>query len=189
MTKSKKTARHRHAFRFHIEQNDGKVREFISWAKVFYATKPVALDLKADHVRRSIKLGGIGNTQNCSMAVCAISQKDKFPHPVEGHIDWTYGRAYVVTALGKDGLPSKCVCYTHWDAIARMNDTKGGQTKLLADLEANGDRHINLLPYAKSLRKAGRPPGKNDGTRKSRPLHAKEAKLRYGTALLGGAFS
>jgi hypothetical protein len=137
MRKSKKKFRsHRHLFLFKIPDllRPGKTKVIKSWAKVINATSPVELKLKAEDVQRSMQMDGIGNTQTCSMAICANRQADSFKHPVEGYIDWQYSRAYVVTKLNKDGLPCECVCYGHWDDVARVNDSKGGQKQLLADL-------------------------------------------------------
>ncbi len=191
---TRSTRRHRHCFRFKITGVDGKPQVIEAWAKVIRATSPVELDLMADHVRRSIKLKGIGNTQTCSMAVCSMSQKDRFPHPVAGYIDWQYTRAFVVTKVGRDGMPSECVEYTHNDTIARVNDTKGGQKKLLAQLMANGDRTIRLLPTVdqstypshKARKHDGRPKGVNDGTRTKRAYTPRGGKLRFAVAQLGG---
>lgn len=177
----------RHPFKFKVKTNNGVEQVLASWAKVVRATKTVELTLTAADVRRSISLGGIGNTQTCSMAVCAKREEQKFPHPVEGYIDWQYSRAYVVTKVSKEtGMPIACVVYMHNDDIAKLNDSKGGQQKLLKDLEENGDRVIRLKPVKKDHgRNPGRPRGRRDGSRSSRPA-AMGAKLRFAMAQLGG---
>jgi hypothetical protein len=187
----KKNRRHKHCFRFRIIGVDGKPQYIESWAKVIRAKTSVKLDLMADHVRKSIKLKGVGNTQTCSMAVCSIAQRDRFPHPVLGFIDWQYSRAFVVTKLGRDGLPSECVEYTHSDDIAKLNDTKGGQKKLLAALLAGGDRQISLRPTVDqtknpNYRKNAEPRGKRDGTRTPGIHTARGGKLRFAVGQLGG---
>jgi hypothetical protein len=107
-TTQKKRKSPRHIFRFKIADDDTKCIE--SKAIVRQAKKAVQLVLKAEDVRRSMELGGVGNTMTCSMAVCAKRQEDAFPHPVEGYIDWQYRTAYVVTKLNPDThLPSECV--------------------------------------------------------------------------------
>lgn len=185
----RKSGNHRHAFRFRIRGANGKTQEIISWAKVIFGTKRIQLDLKADDVRRSIQLRGVGNTQNCSMAVCALRQAEIFPHPVEGFIDWQYSRAYVVSKV-KNGLPIECVAYRHNDSIALLNDTAGGQKKLLSELVANGDRKIYLTPQQDSKgRKHPRPPFNSDGSRKSKVHAMRGGKLRFAVAQLGGAFA
>jgi hypothetical protein len=191
MKTRKKTRRHKHCFRFRIIGVDGKPQVIEAWAKVIRARSPVTLDLMADHVKRSIKLKGVGNTQTCSMAVCSLAQKDRFPHPVMGFIDWQYSRAFVVTKVGRDGLPSECVEYSHSDDIAKLNDTRGGQQKLLAGLLANGDRKISLRPTidqtkAPGYRKNAEPKGKPDGSRTPRVHTARGGKLRFAIAQLGG---
>lgn len=187
----KNTRRHRHCFAFRIIGVDGRPQVIEAWARVTRARYPVMLDLTASHVRKSIKLKGVGNTQTCSMAVCSIDQRDRFPHPVMGFIDWQYSRAFVVTKIGRDGLPSECVEYTHSDEIAKLNDTKGGQKKLLAELEASGDRKIRLSPTVDqtkmpSYRKNKGPKGESDGSRKARIHIARGGKLRFAVAQLGG---
>lgn len=177
----------RHIFRFKIEANEGeKAKVLIAKATVTRARKAVDLILKAEDVRRSIKLKGVGNTQTCSMAVCAKRQSDAFPHPVEGYIDWQYARAFVVSKVSKQtGLPVACVVYRHGDDIAKLNDSKGGQEKLLAQLEAEGDRVIRLRPIVVRAARPNRTTGKRTGSHSSRPA-AVGAKLRFAMAHLGG---
>lgn len=176
----------RHPFRFKITGDDEKPRVITAWAKVVRGIKPVELVLRADDVRRSIQLGGIGNTQTCSMAVCAKRQADAFPHPVEGLIDWTYRVAYVVSKIGPSGLPVQCVAYSHDDNVAQLNDSKGGQRKLLRGLEEGGDRVIRLHPYRKQkARPVGRPFGGRTGAR-SQKVIPRGAALRFAVAQVGG---
>jgi hypothetical protein len=177
---------HRHAFRFKIQTNDGETQVMTAWAKVVHATKKVKLTLTAEHVRRSMKLHGVGNTQTCSMAVCAKEQAEQFPHPVHGYIDWQYSRAYVVTKVSKaHGMPTACVVYTHTDDIAKLNDSKNGQVKLLKQLEANGERVVRLRPIQRRFTDPVRPKGRRTGERTSRPA-AHGARLRFAVAQLGG---
>lgn len=177
----------RHNFRFEIQTEEGEKPKIITAkAEVRRAKRRVNLILTADDVRRSIKLKGVGNTQTCSMAVCAKRQASSFPHPVEGYIDWQYATAFVVSKVSKEtGLPVACVAYGHRDKIAKLNDTRGGQQKLLAELEAGGDRVIRLLPIKKRVRdQSGRASrSRADESRMPRP-HG--AKLRFANALLGG---
>jgi hypothetical protein len=186
---SNKTRRSpRHCFRFVIQIDEGeKPREIKLWAKVRKATQAVRLTLKAADVRRSIKLGGAGNTQTCTMAVCAKRQKDAFPHPVEGYIDWQYATAYVVSKCDPaTGFPSECVVYAHKDEIARLNDSPGGQVKLLERLAWTGDRTITLYPPSEKKPNPFRKPrGENTGERTSRPIAATGARLRFAVAKAG----
>lgn len=177
----------RHTFVFKIQAGEGeKTKVLKAKATVRRATKSVDLILTADDVRRSIKLKGVGNTQTCSMAVCAKRHADAFPHPVEGFIDWQYRRAFVVSKVGKaTGLPVACVVYEHHSKIAKLNDSKGGQKKLLAQLETDGDLMIRLLPVRQREHKPGKPTGRRDGSRSSRPAGS-GAKLRFAVAQLGG---
>ncbi len=167
MKKAKQTTgRFKHYYRFTIKGAEGeKDRHFFSKATVRIPRRAVVLPLTAEHVRRSINLGGIANTQTCSMAVCTIEHKESFQHPVVGFVDWYYNRAYVASKMGKDGLPSECYVYEHRDSVARLNDSKGGQTKLLHALEENGPRVVKLYPPRPSPERPGRKRGKNTGER------------------------
>lgn len=179
----------RHPFRFKIEVEGEKTRTITAWSTVRRARLPVDLILTADDVRRSIKLKGVGNTQTCSMAICAKRQEKSFPHPVEGgFIDWQYRAAFVVSKINKvTGLPTESYVYYHHDDIARLNDSKGGQKKLLDVLEAKGDRVIRLLPVRLRKPRPGRPQGQNLGVRnKHSSILGIGAKRRFAFATLGG---
>lgn len=175
----------RHSFRFKIKTDAGD-KVITAKAKVRRGPRNVHLTLTAADVRNSMRLGGVGNTQTCSMAVCAKRSAGEFPHKVEGYIDWQYGRAYVVSKVSRaTGLPIECYVYRHSDDIAKVNDTKGGQAKLLADLEKNGDRKIHL--YVPQIRDNShqRPRGQKTGARTSKPA-PRGANLRFAIAQLGG---
>lgn len=200
MSGIKKRKSPRHPFRFRLESDETEKPKIITaWAKVKKATKKVTLTLTAADVRRSIRLEGVGNTQTCSMAVCGKRQAGAFPHPVEGFIDWQYTTAYVVTKVSKEtGFPTECVAYEHDDEIAKLNDSEGGQLKLLKRLEEKGDRVIYLRPPKKQTpANPGRPEGKSTGQRSSRPAHLSSAamkrpvgaRLRYATAKAGGVIT
>jgi hypothetical protein len=176
----------RHTFHFKLEGNDGKFKTFSIAVKVYRAKKRVQLTLTAADVEKSMQLDGVGNTQTCSMAICGVRHKDAFPHDVEGFIDWQYRSAFVVSKIGKDGLPSQCYAYQHSSKIAHLNDTEGGQKKLLDDLKKNGDKIITLLPikYRTNLtpnRQSG------SGERKPRAHSLKGQAARFATAFLGAA--
>ena len=175
--------KHRHTFRF--KTDDGQL--IFAKAKVRRGVREVDLLLHPRHVERSIEAHGIGNTQTCSMAMCAKDQPTVFPHPFMGYIDWQYSRCYVVSKLDKSHLPSECYVYLHGDEIAKLNDTEGGQKKLLRDLEKHGPRTIHLKPMR--VRKDWTPRighGSKDGSRTSRVSNLKGAHLRYAVAHLGG---
>lgn len=181
--------RTRHHFRFKLPAEDNqKPVTIVARARVIYAKKPVILTLTAADVKRSMEIDGVGNTQTCSMAVCAKRQAKAFGHPVEGGvIDWYYRRAYVSSHVSREnGLPDECYAYAHKDKIAQLNDTKGGQKKLLEDLLKNGDREIRLYPILPSKPRPGRARGKNDGSRSKTISLGKGAKLRFAMANLGG---
>lgn len=172
----------KHAFRFKVGAS-GKI--MTHWARVIPGKRDIYLPLKAEHVRKSLELKGAGNTQTCSMAVCALANSDCFPHKVEGYIDWFYRRAYVVSRLDKNGIPSECYVYAHRDGIGQMNDTPGGQRKLLRELEeSGGERIIHMHPIKDDSRKRSPATGRRDGSRTK--VQPRGAKLRFAVAELGG---
>jgi hypothetical protein len=181
---AKKHRHSRHAFRFMVGSPEDQ-KTITCWAKVVPAKQDVFLPLKAGHVEKSIKLKGVGNTQCCSMAVCAYEEKDCFPHQVHGYIDWFYSRAFVVSKLDKNGLPAECYAYMHSDNIAKLNDSKGGQKTLLAELKKGGDRIIHLRPVRGHDNKGPFPHrSRQDGSRTK--VQPRGAKLRFAVAQMGG---
>jgi hypothetical protein len=172
----------RHPFYFKLIGPDGKKRQMKVLARVIPAKTLVTLapGLEADHVRESIKLEGVGNTTTCSGAICMTRHAHAFPHPVEGYVDFQRARAFVVSKLDANGLPTECYAYEHRHAdITKLNDDpNGGQKKLLAYVEAHGPIEIELLPYRKRS-KPGRPgKGRKPSGRRSR-APGKGARLRY----------
>src|SRR6187455_908046 len=136
--KKRKTgfAQVRHAFLYKVVKGDGTSKVHKAWARVRHATQEVELVLTAEHVRKSIAAKGAGDTSKCTMAVCTYNHAGSFPHKVEGHLDWNYSRAWVVSKCDKVGLPCECVAYEHNDrGIARLNDSPNGQKQLLQKLE------------------------------------------------------
>lgn len=182
MAKRARKGNNRHAFRFKL--SNGKI--ITTWSKVIRAKTDVYLPLKADHVLESMKLRGVGNTQTCSMAVCAAKQSHCFPHPVEGTIDWFYSRAYIVSRLDKNGMPAECYEYAHSDSIAQLNDSRQGQQKLLQQLQRGGDRIVHLRPIKRYDTHIHRSPptGRRDGSRTK--VQPRGAKLRFAVAQAGG---
>lgn len=178
---------HRHPFRFMVLGIDGKLRTITAWARVKKAKKEVPLDLDAVHIRKAIRKEGFGNTQTCMMAVCTNSQADRFPHPVEGLIDWQYRSAFVCTHVDKNGFPSQCVVYEHRNMFARhfdkFRDSKKSMRiikQLLRKLDREGPMQIILYPPKP---KAPRivPQGKYTGER-SRRLMSTGAHRRFAIA-------
>lgn len=177
--------RHPFLYELHFPANGKRVVKK-AMAKVRYSYKPVTLVLTADMVRRSMKLKGVGNTSTCSMAICAGQHADKFPHKVEGYIDWNYCRAFIVSKLDRAGLPSECYAYEHTDAVAKLNDTAGGQRKLLEMIKRDGPITIELKPYRQRSTK-GRPGSGRGVTGARRKVQGKGARLRYAVAQFGAA--
>jgi hypothetical protein len=180
-----KTSRFRHAFRFKLADDNNQV--ITSWAKVRIPSKGVELMLKPEHVQASRRKGGIGNTQTCSMALCAKAHQNSFPHPVEGYVDWQYRRAYVVSKVGRStGMPTECFVYDHNDPIAHLNDSKGGQDKLLKMLEKKGEMVVRLRPPKPAPSRPGRARGRNTGERSQPKSLGVGARRRFAVALAGG---
>jgi len=161
----------RHPFLYRLERPDGSFEIKPIMARVKLATKPVTITLTAEHVRKSLKLKGAGNTAKCAAAVCSYNHADSFPHPVEGHVDMQAARLFVATKHNALGLPTDCVVYEHnAGAVAKLNDTPGGQKKLLALIERDGPLLLELKPYRRRS-KPGRPG-------KGRPVTGARAKPR-----------
>ena len=185
MPTKRKIDRKRHAFRFKVAGE-----EVVIWAKVLPGKQDVFLPLLDKHVEESIRLKGVGNSMTCSMAVCATREKHRFPHRVEGFIEWLYSRAYIVSRRDKNGMPSECYVYAHSDDIAHLNDSKAGQRKLLEQLQAQGgERIIHLRPIVQERakqdrRNRDRPRGRQDGSR-TRTM-PRGAKLRFAVAQMSG---
>lgn len=185
MTKPKTKRRAKHYFRFQME-NNGHTATFMAGAKVRTPSRAVTLTVTEADVLKSMKLKGVGNTQNCTMSVCCQRHENEFNHPVGANIiDWQYRTAYVVSKFNKDGLPSECYRYLHNSKIAHLNDTVGGQKKLLEMIREQGDITVVLSPRRRNdVNKKGGS-GKRDGSRSTSLSGATGAKLRYATAYPG----
>lgn len=180
-----KFAKVRHPFLYKVFRADGTHKVKKAWAKVIHAKHAVDLVLTAEHVRKSIALKGVGDTSTCSVAVCTYNHADKFSHKIEGHVDWNYSRAFIVSKVDKFGLPCECVAYEHADEIAHLNDTPGGQQQLLRRIKRDGPITIRLKPI-RIRSEEGRPGRNRKSTGKRDPLkQLKGAKLRYAMAQLG----
>jgi hypothetical protein len=179
---AKGTYSNRHTFRFKVE--GGEIIE--APAVVVPGKRNVELVLTADHIRKSVKLGGQGNTQKCAMAVCSKEHRTAFGHDFI-YVDWLDTKAYFVTET-KNGLPSKCIAYAHHDNVAPLFDSRTGLTKLLQDIEQNGPKVIKLYPpriYAASKKQtASRGSSRNGESIKT--IRAKGAALRFARLQLGG---
>jgi hypothetical protein len=181
-----KVAKVRHPFLYRLENGDGTSKIRKAWATVEYTTKPVEIVLTAAHVRKSMERQGAGNTSSCSVAICTYNHRSAFPHNVEGHIDFNYSRAFVVTRVDKNGLPSRCKVYEHNARnIAKLNDTPGGQQRLLDAIEKDGPITVTFKPHR--VRSAiGRPGAGRPTTGARNPMKGlKGAKLRYAVYKLG----
>jgi hypothetical protein len=192
----KQLRRARHCFSFKMQ---GQTELIKAWAKVKDAKSSVELVVTADHVRDSLKRHGVGNTSECTMAICARRSASKFAHPVEGYIDWQYRRCFVVSKL-KDGWPHECYVYEHNNEIAHLNDSKDGQKLLLKMIEADGPITVRMHPIGLKKRKEkaqyskthspNRPWQPNDiGTRKSKTANVslRGAAARFAYAGRAGA--
>jgi len=144
MPRYKNAAHQRWPFRHKLKNGTVKVY----WLKVIPAWNTAHPILEAKHVQESIRRHGVADTQNCAEACMVQDNADKFDHPVEGTIDFTYRRVAVVSKLYKEPrilrgskrtVSGECVVYEHKHSdIAKLNDSPRGQKKLLAMLKANG---------------------------------------------------
>lgn len=141
MSKKPTVAPQRHFFNFQV---DGAADVSRFPARVRYPRKTVDLYLTAEHVLAAIEAKGWGNPMKCAGAFCARAHK--FPHAVDGYVDWLDSRAYVVSKV-KNRLPYECFGYTHrHPEISKLFDTKVGAYRLLEMIEQNGPIHIRLTP-------------------------------------------
>jgi hypothetical protein len=178
----------KHPFNYELVfEGSGKRVVKKAFAKVKPAKRPVSLEITAPHVRQSIKARGAGSSSACVAAICMARTPEAFGHAVEGHVDFNYYRAFVVSKLDRTGLPAECYCYEHnRKDIAVLNDTPSGQKKLLAMIERDGPITLELKPY-RTRSEPGRPGSHRPtvGTRSTRQIPAKGAKLRYAVMKLG----
>lgn len=190
----KATSIRRHYFLFKI--NTGEKESIFKVAtKVRYARKKVMIVLTEDNAKRAIDNKGYGNSQTCVMATCVKSQAEVFPHPVDGYVDWTYNRAYVVSKVDKKtGLPSECVVYRHEDKTAKNfdSDKEEGLIELWKDLRDNGSREVQLHPitsrdgeFAETKKRKRNPLDKKRKRNTPHKIQPKGANLRFGIAKLG----
>lgn len=180
----KKFAAIRHTFLYKWEDNNGKEHVIKAKAKVRHPSRAVTLTIKPEHVLKSIRRKGVGHTANCAMAICTTDHTESFPHKVEGHIDWTYTRAFVVSKVDRNGLPSECYVYDHWDDVARLNDTLNGQQKLLRQLQEEGPRQITLTPKRLRSKKGRSGKGRKKTGARDIERRLRGGKLRYAVAQL-----
>lgn len=162
----------RHAFRYKLKNG----KEIARWFKVIPGSENIVLRLLAEHVEESIRRNGVGDTQNCSMAVCAQTHESVFSHAVEGTIDWYPSRCYVVSAVypeprrfnrtSKKFIEGQCVAYEHNSPIWKFNDNKEGQKKLLKLIkEAGGHIDVHLRPWRKQTQGTAHRASARDGSR------------------------
>jgi hypothetical protein len=115
-------------------------------------------------LERAEKLGGVGTTQTCMMAVCADRHADMVPHPFET-VEWTESRAYFITEWRPNRNP-KCIVYRHDDKMAAMFDSPSGRRELRKILKAEGKISVQLHPVPVPGSRSGtNPKGKNFGAR------------------------
>jgi len=185
----------RHPFK--IRMPNGKERKL--WFRVRAGEGRPELSVKDTHVLESMRREGIGDTQNCTMAVCTQRSPEQFNHPVEGTVDWYPSRAYVVsevfdkrrkvrnTTLWVDG---ECYAYIHRDNIWKYNDTLRGQQRLLRLIQENGPYQVKLFPWRKQDNsKSPKPGGKTrDRSRVNSRRASPGAAKRLAFARGEGAF-
>jgi len=182
-------AKVRHPFLYQVTRPaSGAARMKRAMARVRMPSRDVEIVLEATHVRKSRRLKGAGTTDRCSVAVCALDHADKFPHKVEGHIDFQYSRCFVVSKDDKRGLPAECYVYEHnVPEIAKLNDSRGGYRKLLKRIEREGPLVIRLTPKRTRHRRGRSGRGRPTVGTRAPENRGRGARLRYSTAIkLGG---
>jgi hypothetical protein len=182
-----------HTFYFY----DDFGKQFEVSAKVIPAMVPVDPILTSNHLRKSIRLKGRGNSQTCSGSICIIDNRGLFPHPVEGYCDFTDTRAWIMskweTKKRGGGWHAECVEYEHSEGwLSKANDLRGGAQKLLEEFEKTGGngRTLHLRPMPKSQLKIGKggyrnnEPSRRDGSRtpKLRGAKLRRAHMNRGLA-------
>ncbi len=174
-----------HKFRFKVLTVDGQTRTLIANTKVKKGKKKVEIMLKAEHIEKALDVKGFGNTENCMMAICA--KDNKFPHPVDGYIDWQYATCFVVSKVSKQtGLPSECYVYKHncknaqhFDKFTRDPASKKIILGLLEELKEKGPIKVTLLPPT-DRKPRKQPKGKITGVRAK--TSSTGAHLRFAVA-------
>jgi hypothetical protein len=140
--------RPRHVFETEMDYHDGSGAVKVKHrAKVVHARRAVNLILTVADIEESLALNGTGNSMLCAMSQSCKRQKNQFPHPFLGPIDWLYKTTFVATAKDGDGRITKCVKYEHRDDIAKLFDKPAGLRKLIARAQANdGKIAVRLMP-------------------------------------------
>lgn len=174
----------RHTFRFKVENGE----TINAPAIVVPGRKNIELVLTKEHIAKSLRDNGQGNTQKCAMAVCSKEHRESFGHDFI-YVDWLDTKAYFVTET-KNGLPSKCIAYAHHDNVAPLFDTKAGMRRLLKEIEEKGPKTIKLYPPkiyrdANHGGKSHRASAQNG--QRTKTIRMKGAALRFARLQLGGA--
>jgi hypothetical protein len=145
--KAMKRAHPRHCFESEMDMHDGEPPKVLKyWTKVKPARLPVDIALTKADVMKSLDVGGCGNTTCCAMAQSVKRQKNVFPHPYAGFVDWLYKTAYVVSRVDKNGIPIECVKYEHRDDIAPLFDKRNERELIKRIDEAGGKIVVHLQP-------------------------------------------
>lgn len=184
--RKKRVSRFYHRFLFQFPTLTGQKHTKTMLAKVISGWEQIELDLVAEDVLSAIKNHGVGNTQNCAMAMCAKRLHDRFPHSFVGIIDWQYTRAFVASKFDATGDICECVRYTHRNGIAKLNDSERGHKKLLQMIKKNGGS-LTVVLYPDQLRPPSSVirPGRKDGSRSSSMILGVGAKRRFAVAFGG----
>jgi hypothetical protein len=188
----------KHPFLYDIFMPNGERRQKERMARVIKATTIVDIVLDKPHVLESMRLNGVGNTQTCSAAICTYAHAASFTeHEVVGITDFTPTRAFIGSKMFNDvPAPSLCYAYEHNDSgqhadgtitrhITRLNDSVGGQVKLLALIRAHGPLTIRFWPYRQ--RSKEKRSGRDRRGTGVRSFQRRGARLRYFKAASAGA--
>lgn len=192
MAKKKGRALPRHTFEIEVDYHDGNGPQLIKHpAKVVLGRHTVTLELTTKDIEESLALDGIGNSMTCAMATSCKRQRNQFPHPTLGPIDWLYKTCFVATKRDKNGKITECVKYEHRDDVAKLFDTTAGLKKLLRRAYENGGSiEVRLIP-ARDRRgessKGGNVP--KTGKRSTPTKMSRGSKHRFAIASVGRGLS
>lgn len=175
----------RHSFMF---KTPNSATPIVFKAKSKYPKHPVDLILTEDHIKQAVAAKGFGNTQSCAGAFCALAHADYFPHAVEGYVDWTDTRCYIVSKL-KNGAPAECYVYRHKQPdVSRRFDMKSGADELLNIVRQEGPIHIRLMPaFGRIKQDRSNHRSANDGSRSAKKVKAvpRGSKFRFARTTVG----
>jgi hypothetical protein len=189
---TKRRATPRHTWEVEVDYHDGNGPQMLKQqAKVVLGRKHVDLKLSTKDIEESLALDGVGNSMMCAMSQSCKRQRNQFPHPTLGPIDWLYKTCFVATKRNAQGQITECVKYEHRDDIAKLFDTTAGLKKLLRRAYDNGGYiEIHLIPARDRRGESSRGGNVERSGKRSTPTQfSRGSKHRYAIATAGRGLS